>query len=269
MTEYDYSPEGMDPFYNAQDRISQWNGSQRYPSQNGFVPSNYGDGGVFASGLPYEDYNHSAYGHERRSHRRGRSLTPRPVGGSYRSRSNERYYPDAYSLGQNPTHSFYHDVDRGDMFPPFGTPHTSLNQGYFPSFRSHDNRFQYDQPIMDTYEYPSSRRPYSHSRRDRYSSSRIRLPYSNRSRSRSSSRGSYSSQSYSSRSRSRSYSPQRRRNYNNYRTVHASSTTPTVVQTSRNYPTVVPINGGVGGYVVVPAAGQKLRVVVSPFFIRT
>ena len=69
---------------------------------------------------------------------------------------------------------------------------------------------------------------------------------------------SYSSDSYSSRSsRSRSFSSRQ------YRTVHASSHTPTVIQPSRHHPIVVPIQGGVGGYVVVPAVGQNLRVVVS------
>lgn len=273
MTEYDYSPEGLDQFRTTQDRISQWSGSQRYPSQNGFVPSNFEVGGAFPTGLPYDDYvdyNHSAYGQEHRSHHRGRSPTRRPLNGSYRSRSNERFYPDVYNPGQIPTHSSFHNLGGVDgMLPPLGLRHTSLNQGYLPSFRSHDGRFQYDQPAIDTYEYPSSRRSYSRSRRGRYPSSHIQLPHSNRSRSRASSRGSYSSQLYSSRSRSRSYSPSRRRDYNdynNYRTVHASSTRPTVIQTSRDYPTVVPINGGVGGYVVVPAAGQSLRVVVSQVF---
>ncbi|KJA19561.1 hypothetical protein HYPSUDRAFT_858445 [Hypholoma sublateritium FD-334 SS-4] len=265
MTEYDYSPEGLNQFRTIPDRLSQWSGSQRYPSQNGFVPSNFGVGGPFDTGLPYDgydDYDDSAYGREHRSHRRGRSPTRRPLNGSYRSRSNERFYPDVYNSGQIPTPSSFHNFAGVDsMLPPFGSRHTSLNQGYLPNFRSHDGRVRYDQPAIDTYEYPSSRRSYSRSRQGRYPSSHIRLPHSNRSRSRASSRGSYSSQSYSSRSRSRSYSPSRRRNYNNYRTVHASSTRPTVIQTSRDYPTVVPINGGVGGYVVVPAAGQSLRVV--------
>ncbi|KAJ3505448.1 hypothetical protein NLJ89_g7411 [Agrocybe chaxingu] len=46
-----------------------------------------------------------------------------------------------------------------------------------------------------------------------------------------------------------------------YRTVHPSLHTPTVIKPSRTRPIVVPINGGTGGYVVIPAVGQTLRVV--------
>jgi hypothetical protein len=48
-----------------------------------------------------------------------------------------------------------------------------------------------------------------------------------------------------------------------YRTIHPSSYSPTIIQPSRHHPIVVPIDGGVGGYVVVPAVGQNLQVVDS------
>lgn len=94
--------------------------------------------------------------------------------------------------------------------------------------------------------------------------------------SRSHSRDSYSSySSYSSDSRNRhSRSPSHRRawrhgqsqNHGHFRTVHPSRHTPTVINPSTNVPILIPINGGNGGYVVVPPVGQEVRVVVRIFF---
>ena len=50
-----------------------------------------------------------------------------------------------------------------------------------------------------------------------------------------------------------------------YEMVRPSVQGPTFIQPSATHPIVVPINGGQGGYVVVPAQGHTLKVVVSLF----
>ncbi|KAF8894223.1 hypothetical protein CPB84DRAFT_1783018 [Gymnopilus junonius] len=122
-------------------------------------------------------------------------------------------------------------------------------------------------------------RPYPQQPQMRYSPPPIiPLPessyaYDHRTRSRSRRRrqsydsyGTYPSQSYrrSYSDEHDSYSPRRSRRSSHYTTSkyprHRSSRTSTTVHQSSRYPTVVPINGGYGGYVVVPAKGQRLRV---------
>lgn len=109
-----------------------------------------------------------------------------------------------------------------------------------------------------------------HSRHRSRSRSRSRL-------SRSPSGDSYSSySSYSSDSRNRhSHSPSRHQswrhgqpqNHGNFQMVHPSPHTPTVINPSQNVPILIPINGGNGGYVVVPPVGQEVRVVVRISFL--
>lgn len=264
MTEYDYPPEALDQ-YLSQDRMSQWAGSsQRYPSQTGFVPSGMGDGFPFTPSIPYNDRGNSIYdqGGQYR-HRRGRSPTRRPLNRSYQGQGGERYYPDQYNLDRDPTlTSFHNNGFTGSIAHPFASQHASAN---FPGSRRDEDSFPYTHSgMLDPHRHVSPSR-HHYSRSSRYPSSNIQLlrSMSQLSRSRSStpsSRDSTSSRSYS--SRSRSYSPSRRSRYD-HRVIHASTHSPTVIQPSRDHATVVPINGGAGGYVVVPAVGQRLKVVVS------
>lgn len=111
-----------------------------------------------------------------------------------------------------------------------------------------------------------------HSRRRSRSRSRSRSRLS-----RSHSRDSYTSySSYSSYSpNGHSRSPSRHQswrhgqslNHGNYQMIHPSPHTPTVINPSQNVPILIPINGGNGGYVVVPPVGQEVRVVVRTSFL--
>ncbi|PPQ79090.1 hypothetical protein CVT26_004050 [Gymnopilus dilepis] len=98
----------------------------------------------------------------------------------------------------------------------------------------------------DSYEYDS------HRDRERYPSRSYRRSYSDDSYSRG---RSYRSGRHSSRHRDR--------DRDRYPYHDAYSRSSTVVHQSRRHPTVVPLNGGYGGYVVVPAKGQRVRVMVS------
>lgn len=98
---------------------------------------------------------------------------------------------------------------------------------------------------------PVSRgRSKSRSRSDSHSASRSSSYYSSRSKSRS--RSYYSAQSQ----------PQAQTSQNPYGTMggYRAQSTP-YLQPTPDQPVVVPINGGVGGYVVVPAKGQGVTVI--------
>jgi len=104
---------------------------------------------------------------------------------------------------------------------------------------------------------PVSRgRSKSRSRSESYSASRSSSRYSGRSKSR--------SRSYSILYPSQSQ-PQVQTSQNVYGGAYGSHSTP-YLQATPDQPLVVPINGGVGGYVVVPAKGQGVTVVVSVRF---
>ncbi|KAF8962427.1 hypothetical protein BDZ97DRAFT_1920503 [Flammula alnicola] len=284
MTEYDFSPDAFERYQATQNRIGQWVGSaQRYPTQNPFMDGDVG----FDTGLPYGDQAH--YGQGRRSQRRGRSRY-HDHNQPYQGRNGDRFNPDLpvrHSVGvtasanasvppqlynQNQNASYNHVGVAGTFPHPLDTRQGSIRQAmsrhpslaeflplpeqYHPS-RSQDNRIR-TSPTLTGIPYPSSHHLHSRSM-EQYPSPHIQVPISvpesdrfSRS-SRSSSRDSYSTGSYSSRS-SRSPSP------HNYRTIHPYQTTPTVIQPSRTHPIVVPINGGSGGYVVIPAVGQSLQV---------
>ncbi|KAF9473143.1 hypothetical protein BDN70DRAFT_937654 [Pholiota conissans] len=303
MTEYDYNPDISEPYYPAQDRVTDWAGSaQHHGSQFS----------AFGAREPYDDYtNHT---HRTRSHR-GRSQTRRDRynNSSYSSdgihrdnsrhtlqsgftnsaRSGQVHPTQFYNASQNPTitsmrggipgtvsrtHSMRNAMNQGIPGEPSISSLSILNAPVPDQFSysgSQNNAFQHTQPI--DIPYASSRRSHrSYSRPfegypSSYAQPPIVVPPSDRSRHYSRSRRSHSdysystdSGSYSSRSRSRSYSRSRSRSpyrySHGYRTVHTSRNSPTIIHPSRDQPTVVPINGGSGGYVVVPAVGQRLKV---------
>jgi hypothetical protein len=162
----------------------------------------------------------------------------------------------------------------GDLPPPLGSRNGSGNppinelpplQEYYPPPTPRGHSVDHMQNISANYGAPYHHdSPYLSSRPTIQRSSlpisipvsATESPFRSESDEWTSTSRSYSSDSYSTRS-SRSFGSRP------YRTVHASSHTPTVIQPSMHHPIVVPINGGVGGYVVVPAIGQNLRVVVS------
>lgn len=131
----------------------------------------------------------------------------------------------------------------------------TLSQGYNPLIPS---RYPVAPHMANTYMAPPIRVPSSansYSRRRRHRS---------QSYGRDSSGGSYSSRSHSTDSLSSGDSRSYHASGNPYATILPTHNSPTVVQPSHNYPIVVPINGGTGGYVVVPPVGQNMRVIVRP-----
>lgn len=192
----------------------------------------------------------------------------------------DHYYDGAFPMGQGSTPY----MPPGTYDPQY---HSSLAHRQ-PSMNQYGSMYNSDMPPLEEYydEIPSRHHSRGRSRRRSLSQGYIpgpvptsqvyatsdaypplQIPTSadgyrssyRRGRSRSYDRSSYSDRSYSDDSLS-----SRDRYYDNgYSTVYPSATNPTVIQPSYDHPIVVPINGGNGGYVVVPPVGQKIRVVVS------
>jgi hypothetical protein len=305
MADYDFGPEDFEDYQPTQDQVSNWVGSaQRYDSQNpsfaqGDLYDDYDQDqrsrhrGRSPSRRPR--YNDPSYGGDEFR----RDLSQHTLRGGFTNSASGPMPPGmSYNASQNPTMMSFHE-DRPDYDARGYSLRSGINQTVprhpslaslsllnapvpeqFPYSGSRNHSFYGAQaPAIPL--YPSSRRSRSYSRpMDRYASSNIQVPITTSSSSRTRSSGTrssgsrsytdsyYSSDSDGSYSSTSSGSPPVNRRQA-YRTVHASHNTPTIVQPSRDYPTVVPINGGVNGYVVVPAVGQNLRVVVrSQFYYR-
>lgn len=286
MTEYDFSPEGFERYRSTQDRIAQWVGSsEQYPSMDPSMIPAFDDGRGYRNEHQWGPDGHASTRRGRRR-RRAHHDVHQQLGydqnisgsGMLQPNFNERTYsptgghrvpmgaPQVFDLGDGQP---YAGLSPGDLPPPLGSRNGSANplineppplQEHYspPTPRGHS--MDHMQNISANYGAPYHPSYLSSRPMIQRSPLPISVPVSAteslfRSESDEWSR-SYSSDSYSSRS-SRSFGS------HPYRTVHASSHTPTVIQPSRHYPIVVPINGGVGGYVVVPAIGQNLQVVVS------
>lgn len=300
MADYDFSPEDFEDYPPTQDQVSNWVGSaQRYDSQNpsfaqGGLYDDYDQDrrSRYRGRSPSRRhrYNDPSYGGDEFHP----DLSQHTLRGGFANSAGGPIPPGmSYNASQNPTMMSFHDDRPGFDARGYG-PQSGINQGVprypslaslsllnapvpeqFPFSRSQNNSFYGAQAPANPL-YPSSRRSRSYSRpMDRYGSSNIQVPITTSSSSRTRSSGTrssgsrsysdsyYSSDSDGSYSSTSSGSPHININRRQpYRTVHASRNTPTIVQPSRDYPTVVPINGGVNGYVVVPAVGQNLRVVV-------
>ncbi|KIM39475.1 hypothetical protein M413DRAFT_29209 [Hebeloma cylindrosporum] len=161
-------------------------------------------------------------------------------------------------------------LSAGDLPPPLGSRRASANppvnelhhlQEHYRPSAPHGHSMDHMQNISENHGGPYHSSYFSSRPTMQQSSLPIPVPVSatgplfrSESDEWTSTSRSYSDDSYSTRS-SRSFGS------HPYRTVHASAHTPTVIQPSRYHPIVVPIHGGVGGYVVVPAVGQNLQVV--------
>jgi len=271
MTEYDFSPEGFERYRSTQDRIAQWVGSsQQYSSVDPFMTSSSEDG----RGYPVdrsEYWGPGGYGnntHSGRRRRYSRSLrndsatgVPMPLFDTQRFGLDSEYPGMTGSLPGNfppPLSSRNGSVNPAiselthhqEYFPPpplqgsmYDIQNITANREdpYHPShFSSFEPSIQRD-PSLPNHIPVSATGPRFLPESDEWNSSRS---YS------------YSSDSYS----TGSYQSFESRSY---RTIHPSSYSPTIIQPSTHYPIVVPIDRGVGGYVVVPAVGQNLQVVVS------
>ncbi|PPQ76777.1 hypothetical protein CVT26_001949 [Gymnopilus dilepis] len=156
-----------------------------------------------------------------------------------------------------------------DDFPP-------LEEYYGPppprplSRRSSRSRGRYlGQNYQQNYDYdpyynPDYNRSRHHSKRRRHRS----LDYNDDRSYRSYDDRSYDDRSYYSDDYHRPHHQNYAYDYYNqpYSNGYSYNGQPTVVYASQTHPTVVPINGGSGGYVVVPAAGQQVRVVDNRSF---
>ncbi|KDR81173.1 hypothetical protein GALMADRAFT_1123301 [Galerina marginata CBS 339.88] len=286
MTEYDFSPEAMGRYMSNQDRIEQWVGSsQQHPSaddgQFTIAPSDYGRAyvpndasyGRMSSRSRSNRNDRHHYAPQSASHGLGvtsSGMEPNQAYESIRQHSSFPMHPHAFSqpVGSRQT-------SMNGVMPPMNglNPHVvqpseipPLDEHYLdsasrPPSPTHRNMSHRSMPFTGSHRFPARST-------SRYSAPPIPMPpsasrydhrYSRRTPSytesyRSYSTRSHSTDSYSSRS-SRSYGRQP------YTTVHPSNNSPTVIQPSRRHPIIVPINGGVGGYVVVPPVGQSLQVV--------
>ncbi|KAF9532361.1 hypothetical protein CPB83DRAFT_847720 [Crepidotus variabilis] len=289
MTEYDYSPDAYERYMATQNRIARWTEStQSYPPSDPFMrrtPS--GDGRLrmgdgipggrehlrsdFRGRAPYHSQGPSPH-HSRSSMpnipiespqpiRPGssdisglRGVNIPPIAGSTHSISR----PGSRAQGQipiasQPSHGLEippvpEHYPNSTSIPPIGLMAHSSSHSGLARAASHHSASHGLPPFSSNSIMPMSASSY-HS----YYHSRPRTP-------------DYSDESYSSGSRSYgsydsydSYSRTSSPYY--YGNVHPSVTTPTIVQPSRSRPVVVPINGGAGGFVVIPPVGQSVHVV--------
>lgn len=291
MTEYDFSPEAYGRYMETHDRISQWAGSaSHYPPPESYGVSPSGDRRFMT-----DETRHS--GRHRRGHDsedRGRSRHRMQPSSSHGVRTpnpfefaGEYPMPGPPGFERNPSHGSFIPTMNGSSHPletrqnsrgytpSFGaTPSLQPNQPLDERYPPHQHSHPAPTPQLSLVHVPSQASlPYTSSHHSiphsvhQYPASHTPIHmspsgygsrYSSRHRSPDRSDDSYSSRSYSSDSRSRSPS----RNSYMYRDQHGNHG-PTVVQPSAAGPMIVPINGGLGGFLVVPAVGQTLHVMVG------
>ncbi|KAF4610673.1 hypothetical protein D9613_007316 [Agrocybe pediades] len=167
------------------------------------------------------------------------------------SRHSTTHLPPRRSRTLSVGHTQYPSYDMQQYNP------TNINRVHVPynSMASRSNYNNYNNYDTYDYDYNSGRRSSRHGHR--YSS---HSGYSSESDSDTSS--SWSDSTFSSSSSSGHYRPSGyQTGYGNVQ-QHGYYNPTTVIQpSSRHQPLVVPINGGSGGYVIVPAAGQTVKVV--------
>ncbi|KAF8159166.1 hypothetical protein B0H34DRAFT_673602 [Crassisporium funariophilum] len=303
MTEYDSSSDAYEHYMATQNRISQWiNTARQHPRDDtyGSGVSHSGNGDMSSvehwprgrDGEGFPSYRRGRSPPRNRQHggyrnrevftdhpptRMPQNLMSGPHDNAF-DRSSSAYDFDSTNF---PRQAYHSPVTTNSAY-------RSRSQSMVQGASSHDPPF-YDQtsPVPSRHTLPQGNIQRQHSqepipfysaasnagetsfvhrtlasqmttsdrRYDRHSQ------YSSRSPSPAHSSSSYASRSVSSRSYSTTSSDSRTSHL--YSTVHHSMTGPTFIQPSRNRPIVVPINGGSGGYVVVPAIGQSLQVIVS------
>ncbi|KAF8891613.1 hypothetical protein CPB84DRAFT_1848904 [Gymnopilus junonius] len=252
----------MDTYDPSQYPNAQWAGSGAGAPFD-IQPSQYG-GGYAATDPAYLGRSSSLGRHRGRSLHRQQGYYPQENGYGtpgysqpYGSGVTPQMYPTQYLDGDLPPLEEYYDQP-----PPRPLSRRSsrsrgrYNSQHYPQNYDYD-RYYDDDYNRDHYSSRHSRRRHSYD----YDDARSHRSYSDRS---------YSDRTYSD-DPYRSY-----RDYNTYgqyaqpySTVYPSYGQPTVIHASRTHPTVVPLNGGAGGYVVVPAAGQQVQVVDNrPFLSR-
>jgi hypothetical protein len=293
MTEYDYSPDAHERYMATQSRIARWaESTSSYPPSDPFMRRTPSVDGRRRPGVndTFRGH-HSHHRHEHRGRPNHLSHVPPP-------------HPDRSSVPNIPIHS-PQPVRPGtsDLGGLQGATVTPVFQGSTPSLVSRPNSRAQGQappftpqpshtaeapplpehyassnpimPPMGLVHYPSSQPPLSQAT-SHYSSPHHMSPYPSQPITPMSS-SSYHSR-YHSRSRSPdysddSYSAGSRDRYEHWRSPyyygsgHSNMTVPTVIQPSRSRPTILPINGGAGGYVVIPPAGQTIDVVVRILLI--
>lgn len=174
------------------------------------------------------------------------------------------------------------------MYPPMDMLPLEEHYDYqnYPSRHSTPIPSRRSRTLSAGHQYPSS---YALERYNPATTSRVHVPYQStyydydrdRRRRHHHRSGSYSGSSESDLS-SRTSSSDSDSTYSGHYTSHGRDYYPayrtayqptygnqTVVQASRHQPMVVPINGGYGGYVIVPAAGQTVKVVASTNYLLT
>jgi len=284
MTEYDFSPEGFERYRSTQDRISQWVGSsQQYSSMDPYITSAFDDGRAYRNEDQWGAGSHASTrtgGRRRQAHHHPEY--DRNISGSEMfSNLHGRTFSPADGHGVPMAAPQIFELDGGqlnaglapsDLPPPLDSRNDSGNppigellplQEHYPPPTPQGHSMDPMQDISENHGAPYhpsylSSRPTIHRPSFPISvpASATESLFRTESDEWTSTSRSYSSDSHYSRS-SRSFGSRP------YRTVYAFSHTPTIIQPSRHHPIVVPINGGVGGYVVVPAIGQNIRVVVS------
>ena len=290
MTEYDFSPDAYQRYMDTQNRIADWAGSsQQYSGfePHGVPPSR--DGRFMGDGYPHHGRPDDFGRHE--SERRGRSTHRRRSSSGHRGRSphafaNTQFTPGHQVHERTASHGSFRPNMNGSIHPM----NSRQNSMGYASPHGPSPSVQPDQPLEEHYpilqpnstpqlsmvHVPSQNSlPYAPSHRSgphsmhQYPSSPAhhhmsRSGYGSRYSSRRASPDRYSDYSYSSRSRSYSpdsYSRSRSRGSRMYQS-HRGMIAPNIVQPTHSRPVIVPINGGFGGFVVVPAVGQTLHVMV-------
>ncbi|KAH9479080.1 hypothetical protein JR316_0007659 [Psilocybe cubensis] len=258
MTEYGFAPPAIGSYRSNHSRAPSWGGASSHnlsSDQLNIVNPEYGRGRV-----------HNAFGQTSSDYRRGRRQLPQLYDNhhgtrqiSHHSGPYSNHFPSQQQASINGRY-----MDPNDI-PPL--------EEHYEGIPSRHPSYQNGRTLSQPYN-PAIPEAYSIGPTNTYTGPPIQVPtsadnYSRRRRRRSrsysydrdGSDGSYSSRShstdtFSSRNSNRYYDSGQQ-----YATIHPSHHGPTVVQPSQNLPIVVPISGGKGGYVVVPPAGQTMRVI--------
>lgn len=285
MTEYDYSPHAYDRYMANQHRVARW-----AESTHSFPPSDAFMGRTPSRGhRPRMEEEMRGGRSHHSSHSRGRSPYPNPVPLEHQNRGSMPNIQIESPIPMRPGSSDMNTLHGVSMPPIHNSVHSmssrpaSRAQSLIP-MSAQPSLIQEAQPLQEHYSSSTHIPPMGHmghpsqinlSRAASHHSNSHMPGFTSNPIVPMSSSGyhsyysrphtpehEYSDESYPHRSRSGD-SYYRTPSAYYYGDVHPSVTTPTIVQPSRSRPVVVPINGGAGGFVVIPPVGQSVHVVAS------
>jgi len=185
------------------------------------------------------------------------------------------YSPEAYERYLSTQQRISRWVDHTQQQPPANpfvpsvTSESRSSGGHYSSHsgsssRRHDHRSSsHSNSHASSRDYTADARSSSHSHRPTVTRTNT-SPHSHSTHVSSSHTSSHRSRHSSSQRRSSSLSPSSSLSSSRtlpYSTVHPDPMSPTVIEPSYSQPIVVPINGGQGGYVIVPPRGRKLDII--------